>query len=285
MITWKEEVFLQQAIGILDSGVGGLTVAREVMRQLPREGIIYFGDNERCPYGSRNLTEVKHFTRQIVEFLLKHPVKVIVVACNTATAAGLDEMRSEIEIPIIDVIQPGARAAIKATKTGRIGVIGTDGTIGSDSYTTALRQIHPDLFITSLACPDFVPLVENDHFNDEEYSLEIIRKRLKPLHPIDLDCLILGCTHYPILAPMISKVMGPDVTLISSDDETAREISAILSHKNIMANEFQTPLHQFYTSGDPTKFKRIAQKWLSQTIDVVHAKWDTNKYVPTINRA
>lgn len=276
---------MQQAIGILDSGVGGLTVAREVMRQLPRERIIYFGDNARCPYGSRDLLEVKHFTKQIVEFLLQHPVKIIVVACNTATAAGLEEIRKEIPIPVIDVIQPGARAAIKATKTGRIGVIGTEGTIGSYSYSNALRNIHPDLFITSLACPDFVPLVENDYFNDENYSLDIIRKRLSPLQPLGLDCLILGCTHYPLLAPMISKVMGRDVTLISSDDETAREISAILSHQEILAEDIQTPEHQFYTSGNPHKFKNIAQKWLTQSIDVIHAKWEANEYEPIINRA
>jgi glutamate racemase len=268
----KEEVLLQQAIGILDSGVGGLTVAREVMRQLPREKIIYVGDNARCPYGSRDLQEVKGFTRQIIDHLLEHPVKLIVVACNTATAAGLDEIKQEIPIPVIDVIYPGTRAAIKTTKTGRIGVIGTEGTVRSGSYPSALKLIHPDLYVASLACPDFVPLVESGSFDDPN-SFDIIRKRLQPMKGLDLDCLILGCTHYPLLAPTISEVMGSDVTLISSDDETAREVSAILSHQNLLAEQGENPIHQFYTSGDPNIFKHIAEKWLDNQINVHPVVW------------
>lgn len=264
---------MQQAIGILDSGVGGLTVAREVMRQLPRETIIYFGDNARCPYGSRDLTEVKGFTEQIVDFLMEHPVKIIVVACNTATAAGLGEIREASPVPVIDVITPGARAAIKATKNGRIGVIGTQATIRSQSYAKALQQIHPGLFITSMACPEFVPLVENDWFHDRERCMDVISNRLKPLTNQGLDCLILGCTHYPLLSPMIEEVMGPEVTLISSDDETAREVSAILSHRNELADDSDDPLHQFYTTGNPAIFKQIAEKWLFREIDVNPVVW------------
>lgn len=266
-------VSLQQAIGILDSGVGGLTVAREVIRQLPREKIIYFGDNARCPYGSRDLTEVKGFTKQIVHFLMQHPVKLIVVACNTATAAGLEEIREASPVPVIDVITPGARAAIKTTKNGRIGVIGTQGTIRSQSYAKALQLIHPGLYITSMACPEFVPLVENDWFYDRDRCIEVISRRLKPLTNEDLDCLILGCTHYPLLSPMIEEVMGSDVSLISSDDETAREVSAILSHRNELADENCDPIHQFYTTGNPDTFKHIAEKWLFREIDVHPVVW------------
>jgi glutamate racemase len=263
---------LQQAIGILDSGVGGLTVAREVMRQLPREKIIYFGDNDRCPYGSRDLQEVKMFTRQIVHYLMEHPVKLVVVACNTATAAGLDEIRREIPVPVIDVINPGVRAAIKATKTGRIGVIGTEGTIRSGSYQSALKMIHPEIYIAGLACADFVPLVESGSFDDPN-CFDIIRKRLQPMQGLDLDCLILGCTHYPLLAPMIAEVMGHDVTLISSDVETAREVSTILCHQNMLVGEGEYPSHQFYTSGDPNLFKHIAEKWLDLEVDVYPVVW------------
>jgi glutamate racemase len=264
---------LNAAIGILDSGVGGMTVAREVMRQLPRERIIYFGDNARCPYGSRDLAEVQGFTEQIIDYLMgQEEIKLIVVACNTATAAGLEQIKRRVPVPVIDVISSGARAAIKATRLSRIGVIGTEGTIRSGAYQNALLGIKPGLYVASLACPDFVPLVESDQYQKAD-ALEVVRSRLQPMQAIDIDCLILGCTHYPILAPLIQEVMGPDVTLISSDDETAREASTILSHQGLLVNEGPLPQHLFITTGDMALFQRIGTDWLTPKVDANSVNW------------
>lgn len=256
-------------IGILDSGLGGLTVVREIFRQLPNEEIIYFGDTARCPYGPRPKAEVKNFTLEIIEFLLRFNVKMIVIACNTATAAALNEAKQIINIPVIGVIHPGSIAAIKNTRTGKIGVIGTEGTIASRAYEVALTRINPKLSITSLACPTLVPLVE-----DGNQSIEVIRgvvkDALKPLLNKEMDSLILGCTHYPILSDFIQEVIGENVKLLSSAEETAREISAILHYQNIMCENTKTPTHRFLTTSDPTHFKKISEKWLQRPISVEH---------------
>lgn len=264
---------MHRAIGILDSGVGGLTVVKEVIRQLPREKVIYFGDNQRCPYGPRTSEEVKAFTLQIVEVLLRHPLKLLVIACNTAAAAALDVVRSIAPIPVVSVIHPGVRAAIKVSTRGSIGVIGTEGTIRSKIYEHALKQINPELTITSLACPEFVPLVEQAKYGLIS-SKEIVKQRLTPLKRIELDSLILGCTHYPLLWDEIAEVMGPDVTLISSADETAREISAILHHNNMLAESDASASYQFFTSGNVDLFRHIAEEWLGQSVEVTPHEWE-----------
>jgi glutamate racemase len=265
----------QQAIAILDSGVGGLTVVKEVMRQLPREQILFFGDSGRAPYGPRPAEEVRSFAKQIVEYLMRFNPKMIVIACNTAAAVALHDIQEMVDIPVIGVIQPGARAVIKATKTGVIGVIGTVGTINSGAYEKALNIISPHLKLYSLACPKFVPLVEKGLYKDES-AIAMIRESLEPIIRADsrIDSLILGCTHYPFLAPLIERVMGPRVTLISSAEETAREISALLYHKGLLEKETTHPDHRFMCSGDPELFRKIAREWLERDIDVTPVHWE-----------
>ncbi|MFV9511103.1 glutamate racemase [Tepidibacillus sp. LV47] len=259
----------QNAIGILDSGVGGLTVVKEVFRQLPREKIIYFGDTARCPYGPRPAEEVKKFTLEIVDFLLTQNVKMIVIACNTATAAALNEVKKKVKIPVVGVIRPGSLAAIKHTRTGEIGVIGTEGTIQSGAYEKTLKQINPNLNITSYACPTLVPLVESG-IEDETMIRQVVKEALQPILNQKMDSLILGCTHYPLISQYIQEVVGEQVKLLSSAEETAREVSTILHYQNLLNQTENHPKHLFYTTGDVDHFKQIAEKWLGRTIEVTH---------------
>lgn len=271
-------VSVQQPIAILDSGVGGLTVVKEVMRQLPREKIIYFGDTARTPYGPRSADEVLAFTREIVDYLIQFQPKMIVIACNTATAVALWDIRSRVAVPVVGVINPGARAAIGRTATGWIGVIGTVGTINSGAYENALRELTPNVQVISEACPKFVPLVEQGNFNSQE-TYQVVRSSIEHLRGFPIDCLILGCTHYPFLTETISEVMGSEVALISSADETAREISTILHEQRKLATNDPVPVHQFFCSGDPSMFKKIAQQWLGEHIELTPVVWQ----VPNIS--
>jgi glutamate racemase len=263
---------VQQPIAILDSGVGGLTVAREVMRQLPREKIVYFGDTARTPYGPRPSHEVMKFTRQIVDYLLQFNPQLIVIACNTATAVAIEGIRASVPVPVIGVINPGARAAVKMTRMNSVGVIGTEGTIRSGAYVKALKTISPNIRVVSRACPLLVPLVEQGLFDTEE-TYQIVEQSLAPIKNEEIDCLILGCTHYPFLAPVIQRVMGSKVQLISSAEETARDISSILHYKGMLAGAHEEPVHHFFCSGDPEKFKRIAQAWLNELVQVTPVVW------------
>ncbi|MFC7371289.1 glutamate racemase [Fictibacillus iocasae] len=256
---------MNRAIGVIDSGVGGLTVAREIMRQLPKENIIYLGDSARCPYGPRPFEEVRKYTWQMIDFLLNEEIKMLVIACNTATAAILEEAKEKLEIPVIGVISPGARSAVKRTKNKHIGVIGTTGTINSGSYEKALKDIHDRITVESLACPPFVPLVESGKIEGPETE-EIVRETLQPLKSVSIDTLILGCTHYPILRNVISKVMGDHVDVICSGAETAREVSAILEYSGIIRTEGSGPEHEFFTTGSEDHFLSIANHWLDQKI-------------------
>ncbi|GGD54244.1 glutamate racemase [Paenibacillus nasutitermitis] len=267
---------MQQPIAILDSGVGGLTVVKEVMRQLPREKIIYFGDTARTPYGPRPAEEVTRFTREIVDYLIQYRPKMIVIACNTATAVALEDIQSRVIIPVVGVIYPGARAANSSTQTGVVGVIGTEGTIRSGAYEHALKHLSPTIDVISLACPRFVPLVEQGNFRSEE-TFETVRASLQPLKSDKLDTLILGCTHYPFLVETIAEVMGKDVNLISSDGETAREVSTILQDRNRLQQGEAVPVHQFFCSGDPVMFKRITQQWLGEQIELMPIVWQVPK--------
>ncbi|WP_019536955.1 glutamate racemase [Paenibacillus ginsengihumi] len=264
---------MDQPIAILDSGVGGLTVAKEMMRQLPQEQIVYFGDTARTPYGPRPAKEIVRFTQEIVDYLLQFQPKMIVIACNTATAAAWDQVRMSLDIPVVGVIQPGARAAIKTTRRNTVGVIGTEGTIRSRAYEHALRKIAPQLQIVGIACPEFVPLVEKGRFRGEE-AQHVVERSLAELKSAGLDCLILGCTHYPFLADIIASVMGPDVALISSAEETAREISTILYHKGMQAKSTFAPVHRFFCSGDPLLFRAIAETWLNEPVQVTPVVWE-----------
>ncbi len=263
---------MQQAIAVLDSGVGGLTVVKEVMRQLPREKILYFGDTARTPYGPRKAEEVMCFTREIVDYLVQYKPKMIVIACNTATAVALEDIRNRVNLPIVGVINPGARAAIGRTKTGVVGVIGTEGTIKSGAYELALKRLSPRVEVVSRACPLFVPLVEDGNFRSSE-TFHTVSESLFTLRDSPMDCLILGCTHYPFLADPISEAMGSGVVLINSAEETAREISTILHENNELAGRDEVPVHQFFCSGDPRKFQEIAQVWLGEQIRLTPVVW------------
>lgn len=259
---------MKQPIGIIDSGVGGLTVAKEVMRQLPHEQILYLGDTARCPYGPRSSEEVKQFTWEMTRFLLQKNIKMLVIACNTATAVVLDEIRSELSIPVLGVIHPGARAALKMTRNEQIGVIGTIGTIKSKAYDKALQSLNNRVKVFGLACPKFVPLVESGEIKGA-VAKKIVAETLQPLKQKNLDTLILGCTHYPLLEPLIKNVMGSHVQVISSGDETAHEMSTILQHSGMLADQSIVPVHQFFTTGSTTIFQKIASEWLQQPIEHV----------------
>ncbi len=267
---------MQQAIAILDSGVGGLTVVKEVMRQLPQEKVIYFGDTARTPYGPRPAEEVRQYTRQIVDYLMQYQPKMIVIACNTATAVALHEIRAQVDIPVLGVIHPGVRAAIKMTNANHVGVIGTEGTIRSGAYEQALRQISPNILIEQQACPQFVTLVEQGRTHGEE-TIQLVADTLETMKATDIDCLILGCTHYPFLTDVIQGVMGANVQLISSADETAREISTILFDRSQLSQAHELPVHQFFCSGDTTTFKTIATQWLNLEILVSPVSWHQQK--------
>lgn len=247
-------------IGVFDSGVGGLTVAREIMRQIPNERIVYFGDTARVPYGSKSRETITRFSKQIVRFLRTFQVKTIVVACNTASAYALDELETETDIPIIGVVKPGAKTAAEVTKNGRIGVIATDATINSQIYTQYIKELNRDVTIYGKACPLFVPLVEEGLWQDPVTD-EIARRYLTELIDIDIDTLILGCTHYPLIRSTLGKIMGDAVTLVNPAYETARELKEMLEQRGLLNQEppaLGANPYQFYVSDSAEKFKRFA---------------------------
>ncbi|AKG04184.1 glutamate racemase [Salimicrobium jeotgali] len=258
---------MDRPIGVIDSGVGGMTVVKELMRQLPKESIYYIGDTKRCPYGPRPAEEVRTFTWEMVEHLKRYEIKMLVVACNTATAFTLEELREKLTIPVLGVIEPGARAAISTSENKRIGVIGTEGTIGSESYPQALKAIDASIRVNSQACPALVPLVERGVLAGYE-AHAIVRTELQPLkNKNGIDTLILGCTHYPLIKGVIQQEIGGAVKVISSGEETAREASLILSYNDLLVQSEQEPSYRFYTTGDFDNFKMIATEWFEGPLD------------------
>ncbi|WP_347401580.1 glutamate racemase [Candidatus Enterococcus ikei] len=258
-----------EAIGFIDSGVGGLTVVKEALRQLPNERLIYLGDTARCPYGPRPAEQVVQFTWEMTNFLLEKNIKMLVIACNTATAVALEEIKAQLKIPVVGVILPGTRAALKATKNNRIGVIGTAGTIKSNAYEDALKGKAPNTFVSSLACPKFVPIVESNEYHSS-VAKKIVSETLNPLQLKKLDTLILGCTHYPLLRPLIQNVMGNEVNLIDSGAETVSEVSMLLDYFDIANSpQHKNEPNEFYTTGSAKMFQAIANNWLDmETITV-----------------
>lgn len=256
-------------IGVFDSGIGGLTVAHEIMRQLPLETIVYFGDTARVPYGPKSPDTVCRYSLEIAGFLRGQGVKAIVVACNTATAHALPLLRDELPIPVLGVIEPGARAAVRASARGHIGVIGTAGTIRSGAYERAIRAIDPDVRITALACPLFVPLVE-EGWIDHPVTRQVAEEYLHSLISEDIDTLVLGCTHYPLLKPLLSSVLGAGVTLIDSAAETAAELRQVLCADGLAATAAGAePGHRFIASDDPLQFLQLGQRFLGNAIEAV----------------
>ena len=256
----RELLHKDAPIGVFDSGIGGLTVAREIMRQMPNEKIIYFGDTARVPYGNKSQETVTRFSEQIVRFLNTFQVKTIVVACNTASAYALDTLEKESQIPIIGVVKPGAKAAVEATRNGRIGVIATAATIGSKIYSKYITELNSDVTIHGKACPLFVPLVEEGLW-DDPVTNEIARRYLAELINIDIDTLILGCTHYPLIRTALGRIMGDRVTLVNPAYETAIELKAMLQKMDLLNEE--TPglgsnQYEFYVSDKAEQFVRFA---------------------------
>ena len=266
------------AIGVFDSGVGGLTVTREIMRQLPNENVVYFGDTARVPYGSKSKNNIIRFSRQIIRFLKTKNVKAIVIACNTASALALETVKEEFDIPIIGVIVPGARAAVRETKNGQIGVLGTEATIKSETYTKEIRKLMPEAEVIGKPCPLFVPLVEEGWYHDP-VTEEVARRYLKELQEQEIDTLILGCTHYPLLRSTIRKIMGEEVCLVNPAYETALELKKLLSRLDLASNEVaqeEFP-YRFYVSDLAEKFKDFANSILPYNVEKTQ-KIDIEKY-------
>lgn len=256
-------------VGVFDSGVGGLTVLREIMRQAPEERTVYFGDTARLPYGSKSQDTILRYVRQIMRFMKTKEVKAIVMACNTASAYTLDIIEQEIGIPIIGVVKPGAKTAARSTVNGRIGVIATDGTINSGLYTKFIQSINPELQVFGKACPLFVPLVE-EGLSHDFVTEEIARRYLADLQKQDIDTLILGCTHYPLLRFLIGQIMGPEVQPVNPAYETAIGLKRLLAENDLQASGQEEVDHEFYVSDGAEKFKIFANSILPYDVETTH---------------
>jgi len=261
-LAWK-------AIGIFDSGVGGLTVLKEVLQALPQEDTIYLGDTARVPYGTKSPETVVRYSRQIARYLYSRDIKLLVVACNTASAVALAALQQEFDIPIVGVIEPGARAAAEATKTGKVGVIGTAGTVASSAYTKAIKRINPDIEVLSRACPLFVPLAE-EGWVDNEVARLTARIYLEDLKKHGVDTLVLGCTHYPILKEVIAEVMGPGVTLVDSAEQTALTVARILAEQGLLRPKEERGNHHYYVTDIPAGFIRVGNRFLGGELGDVY---------------
>jgi glutamate racemase len=255
-------------IGIFDSGVGGLTVARAILDQLPNESTLYIGDTARGPYGPRPLAEVRDFALETLDFLVEQGVKALVIACNTASAAMLRDARERYSIPVIEVIQPAVRRAVAATRSGRVGVIGTRATIESRAYLDAFAAA-PQLRIESIACPLFVEFVERGETSGVAIT-KVAREYLKPMIDADIDTLVLGCTHYPLLTGVISYVMGNGVSLVSSAEETAKDLYRVLVENDLLRGSSEKPsTHKFLATGDAQAFETLARRFLGPEVGSV----------------
>ena len=256
-------------IGVFDSGVGGLTVAREIMRNLPNEHIVYFGDTARVPYGSKSKDTIIRYSRQIIRFLETQNVKAIVIACNTATALALDTVEKEFDIPIIGVIKSGARVAVDTTVNKRVGVIGTESTINSHMYHKLIQELDPEITVFGKACPLFCPLVEEGWLKDP-VTEEVAKRYLDELMKQDIDSLILGCTHYPLLRSLLRGIVGEQVNLVNPAYETAKELEQLLISRNLMNPGTKAPVkepYRFFVSDAADKFKNFANSILPYDIE------------------
>ena len=265
-------------VGVFDSGVAGLTVAREIMRNLPSEKIVYFGDTARVPYGSKSKETVIRYSRQIIRFLQEQQVKAIVVACNTASAFALDTVRDEFDIPIIGVIESGAKVAAARTRNKRVGIIGTVGTVGSGIHAQYLKKLDPGITVFGKACPLFVPLVEEGWLHDP-VTVEVASRYLKELQDKDVDTLILGCTHYPLIRSTIRQVMGEEVCLVNPAYETALELGKLLEEQGLSSTgtEQKEFPYRFYVSDLADEFKEFANSILPYDVEMTK-KIDIEKY-------
>jgi glutamate racemase len=257
----------EPAIGIFDSGVGGLTVMHRMIEALPHEHLVYLGDTARYPYGTKSATVVSQYTLENAKFLLDTGVKLLVVACNTMSAVALDALRAHTDVPVIGVIDPGARAAVAATRNRKVGVIGTEGTIGSGSYTRALRALDPELEIYTRACPLFVALAE-EGWVDNPIAEQAAATYLASFRQSRIDTLVLGCTHYPLLAKTIGAYLGPEVQLVDSATETAREVVRLLGERGLATTATDARgATSFFVTDVPDRFIRVGSRFLGSVVD------------------
>lgn len=258
-----------QAVGIFDSGVGGLTVLREIVRVIPQEDTIYFGDTARVPYGTKSPETVTRYAHEITSFLVRRDIKLLVVACNTASAVALPSLKRSFPIPVVGVIEPGARRAVEVSKSGRIGVIGTAGTIRSSAYTRAIKRLNPEAEVLTKACPLFVPLAEEGWVDNQVARLTAINY-LQELKDAGVDTLVLGCTHYPLLKPLIAEIMGAGVVLVDSAAETALTVAGILGQKNLLRPVAEIGNQHYYVSDIPAGFIRVGNRFLGGRLGDVY---------------
>jgi glutamate racemase len=253
-------------IGVFDSGIGGLTVLKEIVKEMPSEDTIYLGDTARVPYGIRSPETVTRYSLENTRFLFSKDIKFLVVACNTASSVSLDRIKNVVPIPVIGVIEPGAKAAVRATSNKKIGIIGTEATIQSDSYTKLIKAIDNDVEVSGLPCPLFVPLVE-EGWTDGEIAALIAEKYLEEIRNRGIDTLVLGCTHYPLLKKVIAKVMGKRVRLIDSAVEVAKEVKTILDNSGLSREEEEEPRREFYVTDSPLRFTKVGERFLENKIE------------------
>lgn len=258
-----------QAIGIFDSGVGGLTVLRELIKTLPQEDTIYFGDTARVPYGTKSPDTVIRYSQEIASFLIKRDIKLLVVACNTASAVALPTLRRILPIPVVGVIEPGAKRAADATRSGIVGVIGTSGTIRSSAYSRAIKKINPAISVLARPCPLFVPLAE-EGWTDNDVAQMAAQLYLTELRDAQVDTLVLGCTHYPLLKKIITDFMGPGVTLVDSAEETARTVATILGEKKLLRPPAEQGNHHYYVTDVPAGFVSVGNRFLGNKLGDVY---------------
>jgi glutamate racemase len=257
-------------IGVFDSGVGGLTVARPILELLPHEPLVYVGDTARFPYGPKPVEEIRRYALEIAEYLVHRDVKMLVVACNSVEVSAIGDIAARAGIPVIGVIDPGARAAFRATRNGVIGMIGTEATVASGAYERAVASTGAHVVLHAQACPDFVDFVERGDTTSEPLR-RAARRYLEPLRERGIDTLILGCTHYPLLSGLLQMELGPDVVQVSSAEETARDVYAALLRDGLQRDETTAAAHAFLSTGDPTSFGRVAQVFLGPEIAEVAA--------------
>jgi glutamate racemase len=251
----------QEAIGVFDSGLGGLTVVKELIHHLPNERIVYFGDTARVPYGTKSADTIIRYSREIVRALIKYKVKMVVVACNTASSLALDVLKKEFDLPILGVIEPGARKAAGVTRNKRIGIIATSSTVKSGKYAQKIVQIDKNIVAISQACPLFVPLVEEGWF-DHAVTYQVAQQYLGEMKKKRIDTLILGCTHYPLLKGVLHNVMGPKVQLVDSAREVALQVKELLTSKRLLRDRLSPSQHIFIVSDEPIQFQRLAMRFL-----------------------
>ena len=265
----------ERPIGVFDSGVGGLTVLHECLVTLPHEDFVYLGDHARLPYGPRRLSELRRFAREIGGYLEAQGMKLVVVACNSATAAALPELQTELRVPVVGVITPEAHAAVQATRNRRIGLLATQATVAAGRYAELVRTLDAGVALVAVACPDLVPLIESDDPFGEA-TTAAVRRYAAPLQEVGVDTVILGCTHYPLIRPILQRVFGRGVTLVFSAEETGREVAETLARKGIENDAAREGTYRFLTTGDPETFRRMGHRFLQLPIgEVEHVEIST----------